>query len=46
MRQGRIRRDEQSWEWNEEEEVLRHERGNIKGGKQGTQQEKKRGELM
>lgn len=36
VRQGRIRIDEQWWEWNEEEEVLRQERGNVKGGKQGT----------
>lgn len=46
VRQGRIRIDEQWWEWNEEEEVLRQERGNVKGGKQGTQKEEKRGEPM
>lgn len=43
VRQGRIRIDEQWWEWNEEEEVLRQERENVKGGKQGTQKEEKRG---
>lgn len=43
VRQGRIRIDEQWWEWNEEKEVLRQERENVKGGKQGTQKEEKRG---
>lgn len=40
VRQGRIRIDEQWWEWDKEEEVLRQKRGNVRGGKQGTQKGK------
>jgi len=46
VRQGRIRIDEHWWRWDEEEEVLRDERGNVRGGKQGTRKEEEKGELL
>jgi len=46
VRQDRIRIDEQWWRWDEEEEVLKDERGNVRGGKQGTQMEEEKGERL
>lgn len=37
VRQSRIRINKQWWKWDKEEEVLRQKRGNVKGGKQGTE---------